>query len=90
VASSHTKYGSHYFLIHFPGRLPLELVIMPPIHEMVRGIDVLIPVMVSCPLTTGGRTIISSDLSALGYRPPAPEALMPGYAPTSLTLSVVQ
>jgi hypothetical protein len=28
--------------------------------------------------------------SALGYRPPAPEALMPGYGSTSLTLSVVQ
>jgi len=28
--------------------------------------------------------------SALGYRPPAPEALMPGYGPTRLTLSVVQ
>jgi len=28
--------------------------------------------------------------SALGYRPPAPEAIMPGYGSTSLTLSVVQ
>jgi adenylate cyclase len=28
--------------------------------------------------------------SALGYRPPAPEATMPGYGSTSLTLSVVQ
>ena len=28
--------------------------------------------------------------SALGYRPPAPEARMPGYGSTSLTLSVVQ
>ena len=28
--------------------------------------------------------------SALGYRPPAPEALMPAYGSTSLTLSVVQ
>src|SRR5512136_2218633 len=28
--------------------------------------------------------------SALGYRPPAPEAIMPAYGSTSLTLSVVQ
>jgi len=28
--------------------------------------------------------------SALGYRPPAPEALMPGYGSTNLTLNVVQ
>jgi len=28
--------------------------------------------------------------SALGYRPPAPEAIMPGYGSTGLTLSVVQ
>jgi len=28
--------------------------------------------------------------SALGYRPPAPEATMPGYGSTSLTLTVVQ
>jgi transposase InsO family protein len=28
--------------------------------------------------------------SALGYRPPAPEAIMPGYGSTILTLSVVQ
>ena len=28
--------------------------------------------------------------SALGYRPPAPEATMPGYGSTTLTLSVVQ
>ena len=28
--------------------------------------------------------------SALGYRPPAPEALMPGYGPKTLTLNVVQ
>ena len=28
--------------------------------------------------------------SALGYRPPAPEAIMPGYGSTTLTLSVVQ
>jgi transposase InsO family protein len=28
--------------------------------------------------------------SVLGYRPPAPEALMPGYGSTSLTVSVVQ
>ena len=28
--------------------------------------------------------------SALGYRPPAPEATMPGYGSTSLTLNVVQ
>ena len=28
--------------------------------------------------------------SALGYRPPAPKATMPGYSSTSLTLTVVQ
>ena len=28
--------------------------------------------------------------SALGYRPPAPEAILPGYSSTSLTLNVVQ
>ena len=28
--------------------------------------------------------------SALGYRPPASEAILPGYGSTSLTLSVVQ
>jgi transposase InsO family protein len=28
--------------------------------------------------------------SALDYRPPAPEAIMPGYGSTSLTLSVAQ
>jgi len=28
--------------------------------------------------------------SALGYRPPAPETILPGYGSTSLTLSVVQ
>jgi hypothetical protein len=28
--------------------------------------------------------------SALGYRPPAPEAILPGYGSTRLTLSVVQ
>ncbi len=28
--------------------------------------------------------------SALGYRPPAPRAILPFYASTSLTLSVVQ
>ena len=28
--------------------------------------------------------------SALGYRPPAPEAILPGYGSTNLTLPVVQ
>jgi hypothetical protein len=28
--------------------------------------------------------------SALGYRPPAPEVILPGYGSTSLTLTVVQ
>jgi len=28
--------------------------------------------------------------SALGYRPPAPGAILPGYSSTSLTLNVVQ
>lgn len=28
--------------------------------------------------------------SALGYRPPAPEAILPRYSATSLTLNVVQ
>jgi transposase InsO family protein len=28
--------------------------------------------------------------SALGYRPPAPEAILPGYGSTTLTLRVVQ